>query len=143
MDGMEISKADTPMERVYHEMMKANPMRSIGYPYNFMQTLIRSESRSNGFAPTDVEAVEAAWHTRDDDDVLWEGGYVLRLRDGKRVYVESFSGRGDWADDAQVSIETLPAGQRYPELPQNHYQVMFGWDDAPEELKEYLARLSA
>jgi len=142
MDGMEISKADTPVERVYHEMMKANPMRSIGYPYNFMQTLIRLEARPDGFAPSDVEAVEAAWHTYGDNDVLWEGGYVLRLRDGKRVYVESFSGRGDWADDAQVSIETLSAGQRYPELSTNHYQVLFGWDDAPDALGEFLTRLA-
>ena len=111
-------------------------------PQPRLQTLLRVDSRPDGFAPDDVEVAEAAWHSHGDDDILWDGGYVLRLRDGRRVYVESCSGQGDWADDATVTVELLAAGQPYPKLGANHYQTLFGWDDAPEELAEFLKRLA-
>lgn len=142
MSIIESGETVPPMEKAYHEMMAADPKRSIGYPYNFMQTLHRVASLEDGFAPADVEAAEAAWHSHGDDDILWEGGYVLRLRDGRRVYVESCSGQGDWADDATVSVEVLGHGQRYPELAASHYQTLFGWEDAPKELAEFLERLA-
>jgi len=89
----------------------------------------------------DIEAPEALWHAWADTFILWEGGYVLRLKDGRRVYVESHSGEGDWAVDAKVTAEMLPADQRYPKLPDNHYQTMVGWSDSVEELEDFLTRL--
>jgi len=140
MSTIEIS--EPAMEKAYGEMVKAKPIGGIHYPYNFMQTLLRIDSRRYGFAPGDIETVEALWSSY-GEDILWEGGYVLRLRDGRRLYVESYSGAGDWADDASVAVEALAAGLRYPLLGKDHFQTLFGWQDSPDEVNEFLARLAA
>jgi hypothetical protein len=67
---------------------------------------------------------------------------VVRLQDGRRFYIESFSGEREWSDDAGIAVEMLPAGQPYPALAPDHYQTLFGWDGAPG-LEEYVKRLGA
>jgi hypothetical protein len=136
------SKSMQPLEQAYRDMMRAQPTRDVFYLHNFMETLLRLDPESDGFAPRDVEAVEAAWGSY-DVAILWHGGFVVRLRDGRRVYIESDAG-GDWGHDAKVGVEMLTADRRYPNLPADHYQRLFGWDDAPiKELDEYLKRLAS
>jgi hypothetical protein len=131
------------LEGAYQGMADTRSSRGVTYTYNFMQTLLRIDHGRHGFTVEDIEAPEALWHAWADADVLWEGGYVLRLKDGRRVYVQSYSGEGDWMADAKVTAEMLPASRRYPKLPDDHYQTMFGWSESVEELEEFLARLAA
>ena len=130
------------LESAYQGVVSARPSRDGTNPYNFLQTLLRIDRGQHGFTAEDIEAPEVLWHAWADVDVLWEGGYVLRLKDGRRVYVESYSGEGDWAADAKVTAAMLPADQRYPKLPDDHYQTMFGWSESVEELEDFLTRLS-
>ena len=54
---------------------------------------------------------------------------MLRLKDGRRVYIESHYGEGDWMVDDKVTVEVLPAAQ------------VIGWSESVGELEEFLARL--
>ena len=139
----EVSKSAPPLEQAFRDMMRAKPMRDIFYLSNLMETLRRLDPQRDRFEPTDIEAVEAAWGSF-DTDVFWNGGFVVRLRDGRRAYIESDAGKGDWEGDAEIRVEMMPASLRYPKPTDELHQSLFGWDDGPfEELEEYLTRLAA
>src|SRR5260370_33743964 len=104
MTTTEVSKSVPQLEQAYRDMMRDKPMRDIFYLCNLMETLRRLDFQRDGFEPTDIEAVEAAWGSF-DTDIFWNGGFVVRLRDGRVVYMESEAGKGDCEGDAIVRRE--------------------------------------
>jgi hypothetical protein len=52
--------------------------------------LLRLDAQRDGFAGPDVASVEAMWGYA-DANFFRTGGYVVRLRDGRRAYIEATS----------------------------------------------------
>ena len=68
----------------------------------------------NGFALIDVQRVEAYWEMI--DPLSTAHGFVLALRDGRRVYLQLIV--DEYAEDeANVELQILPmGGERHPDL---------------------------
>jgi hypothetical protein len=56
----------------------------------FAEGLMHLATQRDGFAGPDVASVEAKWGYA-DANFYWRGGYVVRLRDGRRAYIEGTS----------------------------------------------------
>jgi hypothetical protein len=54
--------------------------------FEFAEGLLYLDAQRDGFAGPDVESVEAMWGYA-DANFFWDGGYVVRLRDGRRAYI--------------------------------------------------------
>jgi hypothetical protein len=54
--------------------------------FEFAEGLLYLDAQRDGFAGPDVESVEAMWGYA-DANFYWDGGYVVRLRDGRRAYI--------------------------------------------------------
>jgi hypothetical protein len=76
-----------------------------------------------------------------------QGGYVVRLRDGRRFCIYYFVGdlppemRPDDSVGHRegITVEALAADQRYPKL--DPEGTSFGWSDEVEELNTFLERV--
>jgi hypothetical protein len=53
----------------------------------FAEAMTQLDPVRCGFGRNEVSAVEATWRC-DDVDFYWCGGFVVRLRDGRRAYIE-------------------------------------------------------
>ena len=86
----------------------------------------------NGFALNDVDRVESYWEML--DSLSTAHGFVLALRDGRRVYLQLVVDEyGE--DEAGVELQILPMrGERYPELKGGG----FVWDDDTRQLNGVL-----
>jgi hypothetical protein len=117
--------------------------------FEFAEGLLYLDAQRDGFAGPDVETVEAMWGYA-DANFFWDGGYVVRLRDGRRAYiggtsVPEFSADGEtyelqWtfdvrflADEPYYSLMPFQPNRRSP----------FSWEEAPESLNEFLNRLAS
>jgi hypothetical protein len=93
-------------------------------------------------SPCDIALVEAFWAANSFD--VAAAGFVLRLRDGRRAYLDVWieQAREEDAPPAKVEIELemLPAGQRYPHFPSDADPVG-GWQDDIEPLNALLRRI--
>jgi len=93
-------------------------------------------------SPCDIALVEAFWAANSFD--VAAAGFVLRLRDGRRAYLDVWieQAREEDAPPAKVEIEleTLAAGQRYPHFPSDADPVG-GWQDDIEPLNALLRRV--
>jgi len=93
-------------------------------------------------SPCDIALVEAFWAANSFD--VAAAGFVLRLRDGRRAYLDVWieQAREEDAPPAKVEIEleTLAAGQRYPHFPSDADPVG-GWQDDIEPLNALLRRI--
>jgi hypothetical protein len=115
----------------------------------FAEGLMHLATQRDGFAGPDVASVEAKWGYA-DANFYWRGGYVVRLRDGRRAYIEGtsvpeFSEDGEtyelqWTFDVRFlgdepyhSLTPMQPSRRSP----------FPWEEAPESLNEFLNRLAA
>jgi hypothetical protein len=85
-----------------------------------------------GFGPADVARVEAYWEMLEDDSTAH--GFVLTLREGRRLYLQYIAGYE--GDDADEDVQTLPMdGERYPPIEGGS----IGWNDDAEDLTRLLA----
>jgi hypothetical protein len=124
------------------------PVRTAGL-CEFAEGLLQLDTQRDGFAGPDVASVEAKWGYA-DANFYGCGGYVVRLRDGRRAYIEGtsvpeFSKDGEtyelqWTFDVRFlgdepyhSLTPLQPSRRSP----------FPWEEAPESLNEFLNRLAA
>lgn len=113
----------------------------------FAATLERLEGKQHGFSVRDIDVVEAAWGRIEPIDFYWAGAFVMRLHDGRQVYVGSCSTPIFFDDDYELVwsliVEVMPASTNYLSLP-NHLQPdkHFGdWWSAPEHLNRFLRKL--
>ncbi len=63
----------------------------------------------------------------DFEGETWAGGFVLELRDGRRVYAESYADGPDWGPDSCVSVVAVPTDSLLPKLPKDHDSQLYGW----------------
>ena len=100
-----------------------------------------------GFGRNEVSAVEASWCC-DDVDFYWCGGFVVRLRDGRRAYIEG--SRTPVYDEHEPAPETytlhwefdvwLIADEPYQSLTPLQARCPVPWEEAPQRLNEFLKR---
>ena len=85
-----------------------------------------------GFQVADIERIESTWSLEDGDALSF--GYVLKLRNGRRAYVDY----ADHVEDGEVVVQVTmqPMGdERYPELD----GAIPGWDDDVGDLNRPFA----
>ena len=113
----------------------------------FAEAMTQLEPVRCGFGMDEVSAVEASWR-RDDADFYWCGGFVVRLRDGRRAYIEG--SRTPVYDECEPAPETytlhwewdawLIADEPYQSLTPLQARSPVSWEEAPERLNEFLKR---
>lgn len=105
---------------------------------HFVQVLCRLDADRHGFGAIDLLAVEAAWIGASGE--TWSGGFVARLKDGKRAHAEGRTGDSHWSeDDSEIEAGLLDGGEQHPGARQGH-----AWDDAmARRLNELLDRFDA
>jgi hypothetical protein len=125
------------------------PFESNAGLFEFAEVLLRLDAQRDGFAGPDVAIVEAMWGYA-DANFFWMGGYVVRLRDGRRAYIEGtsvpeFSEDGEtyeleWTFDVRFLAEK-PYHSLTPLQPSKHRP--HAWEEAPASLNELLKRLAS
>ncbi len=113
----------------------------------FAEAMTQLDPVRCGFGMDEVSAVEASWRF-DDADFYWCGGFVVRLRDGRRAYIEG--SRTPVYDEREPEPETytlhwefdvwLIADEPYQSLTPLQARSPVSWDEAPERLNEFLKR---
>ncbi len=84
-----------------------------------------------GFVAPDVARVESYWELLEDDSVAH--GFVLALRDGRRLYLQYIAAYE--GNDVDEDVQTLPMHEeRYPLLEGGDMV----WDDDVEDLTRLL-----
>jgi hypothetical protein len=114
----------------------------------FAQCLMHLDAQRDGFGADDVESVEAMWGYS-DANFFWMGGYVVRLRDGRRAYFDGtscpeFSDDGEtyeleWTFDVRLLAEE-PYHSLTPLQPSERSPLT--WEEAPKRLNKFLKRLA-
>lgn len=103
---------------------------------HFIQVLCRLDGRRHSFALDDLHAVECAW--TGEAEGAWRGGFVARLKDGRRAHVDGRAGGSYWAEDSDIETGLLHNGEAHPEPSERH-----GWQDQAwrDELADMLNAL--
>ncbi|MBS0219628.1 MAG: hypothetical protein JSR91_02695 [Proteobacteria bacterium] len=105
----------------------------------FSRSLALAAGRADGFGRSDMKRVEAVWELSDDGD--WTScGYVVALRDGRRIYMQYHFGERLREDDDGADlierVELMPLeDDGYPQLP----GIGIEWDDDLDHINEHLA----
>jgi hypothetical protein len=108
---------------------------------HFVQLLCRLDAERHGFAVDDLQAIETAWVGEAGE--AWSGGFVARLKDGRRAHADGRAGRSHWAEDGDVDAGLLDAGDQHPELSARHGWQGHAWDEnVARTLNELLSRLT-
>jgi hypothetical protein len=111
------------------------------YLDHFVQILCRLDAGRHGFAVDDLAAIEGAW--ADADEAAWSGGFVARLKDGRRAHVDGRTGRPHWAEDSDIEAGPLEGAQLHPELGARHGWQDHDWDEGlTRRLNEFLGKLA-
>jgi hypothetical protein len=110
---------------------------------HFVQVLCRLDADRHGFGALELLAVEGAWIGAASE--AWSGGFVARLKDGRRVHVDGRAGHSHWSDeDSDIEAGLLDHGEQYPEHGARHGRQGHAWDDAmARRLNELLARVGS
>jgi len=110
---------------------------------HFVQVLCRLDIDRHGFGATDLLAVEGAWIGAAGE--TWSGGFVARLKDGKRAHVDGRAGHSHWSDeDSDIKAGLLEGGEQHPELGGRHGWQGHAWDNVmARRLNELLDRFDA
>jgi hypothetical protein len=96
---------------------------------HFVQVLCRLDADRHGFGALDLVSVEGAWISAAGE--AWSGGFVARLKDGRRVHVDGRAGRSHWSDeDSDIDAGPLEDGEQHPELGARYGWQGHAWDDA-------------
>jgi hypothetical protein len=101
---------------------------------HFVQVLCRLDADRHGFGALDLLAVEGAWIGA--PGATWSGGFVARLKDGRRAHVDGRAGGSHWSDeDSDIEAGLLDGDEQHPAL--GH-----AWDDEmARRLNELLDRV--
>jgi hypothetical protein len=84
-----------------------------------------------GFGPLDVARVEAYWEMLEDDSIAH--GFVLTLREGRRLYLQYIAAYE--GDDVDEDVQTLQMDkERYPPIEGGGIV----WEDDAEDLTRLL-----
>jgi hypothetical protein len=106
--------------------------------YELGHVLYALDAETNGFARGDIERVECFWHSGDMHSSA--AGFVLRLRDGRRVYVDFLHWHGfEQDEDFRIEVEFL---ERDRTLPLPHSPAPWppaAWSDDASHLDKVLA----
>ena len=97
------------------------------YLDHFVQVLCRLDAARHGFRADDLAAVEAAWISEAGES--WSGGFVARLKDGRRIHVDGRAGSSHWSEDSDIEADVLDAGRPLPELAARHGWQGHAWDE--------------
>ncbi|MPZ29452.1 MAG: hypothetical protein GEV13_00385 [Rhodospirillales bacterium] len=110
---------------------------------HFVQVLCRLDADRHGFGANDLLAVEAAWMGTAGEP--WSGGFVARLKDGRRVHVDGRAGHSHWSEeDSDIEAGLLDDGEQHPELGARDGWQAHACDDAmARRLNELLDRFDA
>lgn len=75
----------------------------------------------------------------------WSGGFVARLKDGRRVHVDGRAGLSRWyGEDSDIDAGPLEDGEQHPELGSRYGWHGHAWDDAmARRLSELLDKFDA
>jgi hypothetical protein len=74
----------------------------------------------------------------------WSGGFVTRLRDGRRAHADGRAGWSTWSENSDVDAGLLDPGQSHPELDARHGWQGHAWnEDLARKLNEFLGKLAA
>jgi hypothetical protein len=101
--------------------------------YDYEESLDRVDIQ-----PDSVDKVLAAWGESPMEWASWQGGFLLRLKDGRYAYVSGWCDRSGWGCQdyvsilyfsEQPSIETLPYSKDNDEFPPGEL-----WDLEPADL---------
>ena len=113
----------------------------------FAEVMAQLDPVRCGFDRDEVSTVEASWRC-DDADFYWCGGFVVRLRDGRRAYIEG--SRTPVYDEREPAPETytlhwefdawLIADEPYRSLTPLQAPSPVPWEEAPQRLNEFLKR---
>ena|SRR5690242_2020914 len=109
---------------------------------HFVQVLCRLDSVRHGFAVDDLQAIESAWVGEAGEP--WSGGFVARLKDGRRAHIDGRAGESHWLEDSDIEAGLLDASEPYPEL-----GARYGWhehvwrEELARGLNEFLGRFAA
>ncbi len=112
--------------------------------YHLVLTLGHVRPAEHGFSARDIVRVESTWAMMDID--FLQGGYVVRLQDGRRFCIHHFIDdlppelRPDDSVGHRegIDVEALAADQRYPKLDPDG--TSWGWSDEVEEMNTFLDR---
>jgi len=111
------------------------------YLDHFVQVLCRLDAERHGFDADDLAVVEAAWVGASGES--WAGGFVARLKDGRRIHADGRAGRSHWSEDSGIEADFLHAGLHLPELAARHGWHDHAWDErAARSLNALLYRLA-
>ena len=81
--------------------------------YELGHVLYALDAETNGFARGDIERVECFWHSGDMHSSA--AGFVLRLRDGRRAYVDFLHWHGfEQDEDFRIEVEFLARDRTLP-----------------------------
>lgn len=131
--------------RALYEIRRSAPTWDAFYLWGLAETLNLIEIENTGEPgkhdlQTDaIVRIERAWGDCESD--AWVGGFILQLRYGRRVYVESYADGIEWGPDSCASVVQMDAGNDLPKLPRDHGSESCGWVDDLPELNGYLRRL--
>ena len=130
--------------RVLYQMWKFEEwdlrfLAGLGETLNLIELENANEPGKHDLQADTIACVMQAWVDYECDG--WHGGFMLELRDGRRVYVESYSEGAEWGPDSGASVMPMPPGSDLPELSSNHVSKLFGWARDLPELEEYLRRV--
>ena len=138
-------RSPSRFHRALAEMTRSVPLLDLFYLSAFAETLAlidRENAGELGSHDLDVDAIVCvlrAWGDFEGD--AWAGGFVLELRDARRVYVESYADGNDWGPDSCASAVPMAANSDLPKLPSKHASELYGWTENLPELGEYLRRV--
>lgn len=109
----------------------------------FVETLKRIDEEVHGIAAEDIETVELAFGYSDLMDEFWAGGFIVRLRDGRRAFLGSSYGPGGWKPKDKPTVEIVPT-----DLPRSGFKPEWlpdkrgdAWEENPDGINEFLKLL--
>ena len=106
---------------------------------HFVQMLCRLDADRHGFGAIDLLAIEGAWIGAAGE--AWSGGFVARLKDGRRIHVDGRAGRSHWSEDCDIEAGLLDGKEQHPELGARHGWQGHAWDNTTaRRLNELLDR---
>lgn len=98
----------------------------------FERALALANEQPGGFTPERLTTVEAAW--RNLDSVVATFGWIVGLKDGRRLYLELTITVDIEDQEDELAIAALAPGQPYPEL--DEYPSAYWY--RPDFLNEHL-----
>ena len=101
--------------------------------YDFSETIAGCR-----VAREDIQYVEAAWgHGGCYSE--WDGGFVLRMNDGKRMYLTGWCDTTGWGCQDGTEMIELPDDGELPTFPADDYREHpINWDIKPADLNKFV-----